>query len=436
MPHAALWVEQPSAAPYAEYAASCLLAPLGWTVALVDAPHLAGASMLISYGERAPEAVVGPHLHIAASDFFGAGFGSPRSIPGGPLVWDGELPVLFQGGERHQPFLQLDAGLVFSRVDVLAGSFFLLSGYEEAVVFGKDAAGRMLAHHGVAGREGFLDWPVVDLMRERLQGWLAHLGLPHTRLNPWGAAVALAVTHDLMPHHLAPALARWRHARAWRKAVPDRVAAWLAAEGERHLHATYFLPVRRRNERLPLGRSALQLAEVVLAGGGEVAGSLPAGRAAHHPQRAIARLEQGIRRPIRGVRQAGWRWDPVTLNALLHRRGFDYDCSLGYPERPSFRAGTAWPFRLFDLGRRRPVDVWEVPVLATAGQWLGARQDRIEQALRRFGGLMAIDWSLDDHLPAGAYATFLQRAEGQGVRLGGVSQLLDHYLAELPPRFY
>ncbi|MBC7544973.1 MAG: hypothetical protein H7338_19790 [Candidatus Sericytochromatia bacterium] len=431
MPTAHLWAEDPTTLPMAAYALSCLLLPIGWTVHVLDHPRYCPRNApLITYGTAIPAETRPPHIHIAASPFFGTAFGSPASVPGGPLHWDGDLPILFTGppsDQRHDA-----AGRIMTQIDLLAGTFFLLTRYEEAILHGQNAEGRMLPLHAVAGREGFIDWPVVDVMRERLFGWLQLLGFPVARLQPWDRPFALALTHDVS--HLLPTgpLSRWRQ-RHRRAATPLRhLDSWLDTEATRHIQATYFLPLRTTRTTWPISRSFRRQATRIAHAGHEIAGLLPRHRTDRAPSTPLTEQHPHTGKPLRGVRQTGWCWDAASVPAALAVHGFDYDCSLGFPDRPSFRCGTTWPFPLFDLGTRQPTDVWEVPMLCAGTAWLQADISRIEQTLTRFGGLMALDWSDAQSDGDTGYDGLVGALQASGHTLGSVVHLLSGFLAVLP----
>jgi peptidoglycan/xylan/chitin deacetylase (PgdA/CDA1 family) len=414
----------------AEHALRCLLLPFGWSVRVLDHPRYCPADgLLVSYGEAVPTDVRAPHLHIPASDFFGPGFGSASSVPGGPLAWDDDLPVLFPaGGPEAVPV----SGRIVAGHDLLAGAFFLLTGYEEAVLHGKNAEGRLLALHALAGREGFVDWPVIEVMRDRLVGWLTALGCQVGRLQPWSSSFGLALTHDIS--HLLPAgpINRWRQRRR-RAATPrSHLEAWLATERQAGIQATYFVPLRTTRTTWPISRRFREAAASLAHAGHEIGGLLPRTRPSRRHHGPLIEQHPHDGKTLRGARQAGWRWDAASMPAELAGHGFDYDCSLGFPDRPSFRAGTTWPFPLFDLGARRSVDVWAIPLLCAGHAWLQQDTEAVFRALRRFGGLMALDWS--DSLSGDdvGYDRLIGGLQEADVALGSIEHLLSGFLATLP----
>lgn len=56
------------------------------------------------------------------------------------------------------------------------------------------------------------------------------------------------------------------------------------------------------------------------------------------------------------------RHRPATAWPMLDRLGMTTDSSLGFAERPGFRAGTAHPYRAWDHARGRPLDLVVIPL--------------------------------------------------------------------------
>lgn len=96
------------------------------------------------------------------------------------------LPVLFPAGDPGQPAAGSysgerpeTSGLGF---DLFAAVFYMISRYEEYLPFEADRYGRFEADQSLAGRNGFLEMPVVDLwlkeMRDRLMRRFVGLHIP------------------------------------------------------------------------------------------------------------------------------------------------------------------------------------------------------------------------------------------------------------------
>ena len=98
---------------------------------------------------------------------------------------------------------------------------------------------------------------------------------------------------------------------------------------------------------------------------------------AHEGQRLLQICkEEGIQQNEWGGRMhyLRWRW-PSTAYAW-ERSGFDYDSTLGYPDRPGFRCGTCHPYFMFDPVTQRQLNLVQRPLIVMdcsviSSQYLG-----------------------------------------------------------------
>ena len=67
----------------------------------------------------------------------------------------------------------------------------------------------------------------------------------------------------------------------------------------------------------------------------------------------INRLSELSKSKITYSRQHYLMFDPKKTWAILNANGIKYDLSLGYPEMPGFRCGICYPFKTFDIVKRK-----------------------------------------------------------------------------------
>jgi peptidoglycan/xylan/chitin deacetylase (PgdA/CDA1 family) len=266
--------------------------------------------------------------------------------------------------------------------DDLAEAFFHLARVEER-------SGARDRHHRFPASASCLE--PLDPPLERLR---RRLGIEPPR---WGGArFAVALTHDV------DTLIRWtrkgirgasgdlrrsvdrrrygsalQHARALagvpvhklRRTDPnwqfDRI---FRIEGARGLQSTFFL-LAGHNHRADgaspetYERLRPRLVEVLQEGGGEI-GLHGTYTAADDPERLAVekgRLEE-LAGPVHGHRYHYLRIDPPANLIPLVELGFRYDTSLGFADRPGFRAGIAHPFQPWDFEREEPLPLVEIPL--------------------------------------------------------------------------
>jgi hypothetical protein len=115
------------------------------------------------------------------------------------------------------------------------------------------------------------------------------------------------------------------------------------------------------------------------------------------------RIEQSFGVPVRGVRHHYWSIDwaaPYKTYRLHENAGFRYDLSIAWQDSAGFRAGTSLPFRPYDPGRGRPLDLYVIPttvlddhVIQQSGQVgsLACDFSRVKEEVASVGGVLCID---------------------------------------------
>ena len=147
-----------------------------------------------------------------------------------------------------------------------------------------------------------------------------------------------------------------------------------------------------------------------------------------------------------GLRHHYLRSAPERLAAELRAAGLRYDSSIGWPSRPGLRAGTPYPYRLWDP-ELREAGAWELPLVlmdATLAEerYLGlgpeaAFELAVEtlEPVAEHGGAVAILWHPPSHHPILSkgydrlYRRLLRWIEERGGRTGTAAETLDRWEA-------
>jgi hypothetical protein len=87
----------------------------------------------------------------------------------------------------------------------------------------------------------------------------------------------------------------------------------------------------------------------------------------------------GIRQDRWGGRQHFLRWENPTTWRAWDEVGLSYDSTVGFARHVGFRAGTCHPYRVYDLALRRPLRLWERPLIAM-DTWLVYQSLSLDQA--------------------------------------------------------
>jgi hypothetical protein len=149
---------------------------------------------------------------------------------------------------------------------------------------------------------------------------------------------------------------------------------------------------------------------------------------------------------VQGLRHHYLRSAPERLSTELRGAGLRYDSSIGWPSLPGLRAGTPYPYRLWDPERREPGG-WELPLavmdatlaeeryLALGPQ--GAYEAAVAalEPVAEHGGAVALLWHPPLHHPRlsngmdGVYRRLLAWIDERGGWSGPAGEVLDRWEA-------
>lgn len=368
----------------------------------------------------------------------------------GPRLWYGETPpplpncawapaeglLLERGLRRVTANGERRAGLpalfpvsgqgALTGVDVFSLAFWHFSRMEEHLPFTPDAHGRFPVRQSWAAQSDSLAMPLVDLWADRLwlalrnifpalpeasrpvriqptydidyawayrhKGWLRNLGGAGRDLaqGQWSllgrrAAVLLGLRKD--PYYTFD----------WLDALHESTGAkpvffWLVADHGPHDKNT---PPNCRAMRRLIRQIADRYA----------IGLHPSYRSFDEPERLLMekqRLEDMAEQPVHQSRQHYLRFRFPETPRTLFEAGIQTDWSLGFAEKPGFRAGTAQPFPAYDLLREmptelvlRPFQVMDVTLqtyLQLTPEQAMAKQASVRQSFSPLGGDLVSIW--------------------------------------------
>jgi len=307
--------------------------------------------------------------------------------------------------------------------------------------------------------------PPNDVPGPRVAELAAGLGLER-RGYPDGERFLVALTHDVdllggggLPtaaRKLAGSVAHRSRRRllesttfaadAVRGRDPDYpLEAMLAAEGARGSTCFFLTRQEAPQDGYPdrYGPELAGALERTRAAGIEVA--LHASYRARERAGAIADEARDLG-DVQGLRHHYLRSDPVRLAEELREAALRYDSSIGWPSLPGLRAGTPYPYRLWDP-KRREAGAWELPLVlmdATLAEerYLALDADAAYRTaiaalepVAEHGGAVAILWHPPSHHPRlssgydRVYRRLLAWIDERGGRAGSASDTLDRWEA-------
>jgi hypothetical protein len=309
--------------------------------------------------------------------------------PGSP--WTGCLRRLDAQGISYPAIFPTEHELGH---DPLAGIFWMLSRYEEYQRTERDSLGRFPVTASWLAREGVLEMPLADLYVQQLGHWLSK-NLKGYRVPGPARVVQPTVDVDLCYSYLGKPLYRqiggwWRDIfrGKWRDAgLRIRVLMGLAYDPYDRYAALQDLH-RRWEAASPWCRKPLYFFLMADYGGldqghspqspylhrvirflvntGAVIGWHPSLRS--NSDQAVAFQEKKSLEVLVGKISAS-RQHYLALNfpvqaERLHAMEIRSEHSMGYAERPGFKAGTLHPFGFYDLAREQELPLFMFPVPA------------------------------------------------------------------------
>lgn len=370
-----------------------------------------------------------------------------------PLV-EQPLPVLF-----GKPEIEITDNTIRFGVDIIGTIFFMLSRYEEAVLPDRDIHDRFPARASLAHRAGFLDRPIVDEYVELL--WTAMKSLwptlerkahhPKTLVscdvdNPYDYgfntvfAFARRFGGDVFKRR-SISTARQTLISARRRAKQDystdaylKSIDWIMEVNERagNRVAFYFIPAHSHSTLdgcysldEPVIRDLLRR---IHARGHEIGlhGSYNSYQDAAQTRLEADKLRQvmmdeGIQQVQIGGRQHFLRWKTPYTACNCDAAELNYDSTLSFADQPGFRCGTCHEYPMYDLIKRRslnlrqrPLIVMESSVIDDRYLGMGHSQDafnlmnKLKQTCHAFQGSFSLLWH-NCHLVSESDRSFYQK---------------------------
>jgi len=389
--------------------------------------------------EQVPDVSVGyaetrPAITIA--DAAGAFFQQATAYPSAPNFrdWAGQRVPFFFDSQPKLPLLELGAGVATIHADLIAGAFYLLSGWQEYFSDIRDRHGRFPYAASVQQQYGFVARPVVNYYFDVLKTAVEHVSGQVLRLRPWraGAPFAAFITHDidnLRSAWKAPAKTALKQGQLLkfgqhlfrhftRPDTWDNLEAVAATTAEYGAKSTFFiLPASQPgtdgtpNADYEVSNALLQRLEKLKELGCEISLHVSIGTAANALQ--LGEEIESLRHGTTGLRFHYLRWEPRQTPALVDSAGrFSYDSTLGFAEHFGFRNSYCRPFYPYNFQTGAAHDFLEIPlnVMDTTlhhPHYLQLRAEEILPALRpmleeikKFGGVATVLWHNDHFDPA------------------------------------
>ncbi len=385
----------------------------------------------IKYGLK-PGDIVTPGIFFPSSD---------SCLELEQVIYIEDLPVLYPVSENKDLFYSFQGNHLIFHHDLLKSAFHLLSGFEEVKNGALDQYGRFPYKESLQFKLGIIQKPVVNyyfrIILEGIEEFARINSIPF-QPNPALKRPVLMVSHDIdrtcgygffetgfrfkqlfglaesylsrkeifkdasvsLFHFLNPfsgkdpfwtfeTLMKWEEDRQFRGTY-----FFLEKEGGRNENSRYRFHEKR----------FVKLFHELSDRGHEVGihGTLRSALDKDSMDRTVGNLRRASPMPVEGIRQHYLKFTPGTTGQIQEKAGLKYDASLGFAEHDGFRRSYCWPYRLYDFGNNRTMDLWEVPLTVMEGTHFYYRKldlagsrasiETLVEEICKFNGVFSLLW--------------------------------------------
>ena len=377
----------------------------------------------------------GNHRLIISDKFWsrcdaGKGYLRQESIPSkveyvkNSFTSEPDLPVIYGTGLIRQTNHEITCD-----IDIFASSFFLLSRWEEYVLPFRDEHSRFPGERSLAHTHGFLTRPVVNEYVEMLWKMLTALGYSYPRKT---RRFHIKPTHDIdeirfwnfkrfrsLPGNIAGDLLKRKSARLAFKRMTGFIATLLNPRRDPDNYFEQFMDLAEKtgtradfnfiaggtspyDPGYPLNDRFCQLLFDTIIKRGHTIGIHPSYHSFRHRQRLEAELEllrALSHAPVESSRQHYLRFEVPATWQMLEQTGIKTDSTLYYPGFPGFRCGTCYEYPVFDVIRKKELDLTEQPLLLMDRCLLNKTTDEVSftvknlvEKTRKYEGTFVFLW--------------------------------------------
>ncbi len=448
--------------PKAEYSIRMLLRPLGLGPKFCCRNQLEDHG--IYYGHRPFELhddVIILPMASEAEDFFAI----KQKLDVTSIKWchhsDCDVPILFSSEMGD---------------DLIASTFYWLSGWQEYSLRTRDQHGRFPYSASLQSMLDIAQIPVVDYYRDILREqfisaqisldlkswgekkWAFCPTIDVDYFNHWrlGMIFREKIEYFLLNKRKVNLVERWRRLFQFIRSYFTRGDAFQNALRQmyqlirRYGRATIFLKTDAHGPNdvhYKLGLPQMQRMIRGLQTDRFEIGLHSSYHAYDHPEylrKERRLLTQMIGTAPISVRNHYLRYAPVTTAHLQANAGFMIDSTLGFAERGGFRNGTCMPFLIFDCQNNQVIDLWEIPLLIMDGALFNRQKLSSEEAIahskdllsqcKKFGGVGVALWHnvmgeemdyprWDDH-----FEQIIEWSHQQGAKIDSLNRTLESWL--------
>lgn len=332
--------------------------------------------------------------------------------------WNGvRIPFLFSDSDTNE-ILKVNESKAVLNYDIFAGSFFFLSGWQEFHSDVRDEHGRYPFQESFQSKYGIITLPVVNYYFEILKTAIETVSGKTLERVLWkDRTFAVTISHDIDKINsgwLEGGFSELKKGNVFQvlkllfRKISGKPDSWdniteiVKLEHELGISSTFFFLTKSGN-----GNSDYPFSQVthyfdsIKKYGSET--GLHSSLGSCNDPKILLSEQQQFPHSVCGNRFHYLKFEPKTVCSNLEKAGFSYDSSMGFAEHIGFRNGYCFPFKPYDLQKKRCSSFVEIPLMimdATLSHYsyMGNDPDKFEKVdivlseIKKFGGLISILW--------------------------------------------
>lgn len=289
--------------------------------------------------------------------------------------------IIYGRDELHLSPDQIKCG-----VDLFAGTFFMLTRWEESVQVPLDKHERFKASDAALVKAGYILRPAVDEYVALLKSWLTHIGFPFPdsarkfEINPTsdvdipfyykGRPAWKIMGGILKRKNISSSWREYSRVRSGNLQDPFNTFATLMelAEEQNQIQTFYFIAGGNTSYENRYSISDPEIISLIkhIQHRGHIIGLHPSYQTFRNKEKIRQekqRLEEIAGVEITRTRQHFLRFAVPHTWEHLAASGLREDSTMGYAEEPGFRCGTSHSFPVYDLQSKTVLPIMEQPLL-------------------------------------------------------------------------
>lgn len=306
--------------------------------------------------------------------------------------------------------------------DIIASTFFLLSGYEEYLNLKRDKYQRFLFEFSFYKKDQIYTKPMVEKYRDYTITLLNQIGILCVRKNIWSnKEYALFLSHDvdgiykyrnsiksLAKIFLKPSkftFIEFLKSKYNQRNDPYFLGFdYLMEESKKYGFKSTFFFISKIREKLDdfyniTDQAIVDTMEKIKFNKFEV--GLHATIASYKNRLFLKEEKNLFNFTIDGIRQH-YLMNNICETAQYQNKLFQYDSTLGFVDMIGFRRGTCLPFQLYDIDKEAPLELYEIPLNAmdvTLKQYMKLSEDtsyvllqNMATEIKKYNGIFSFLW--------------------------------------------